>query len=82
MLVLTDRGFDAAGFLEAVAATRAQFLARLTATRRLPVMARLDDGTFVSRIGALTVRIIEAEVTVTSPTAPGTAAATGWPPPC
>jgi hypothetical protein len=65
MLVLTDRGFDAAGFLEAVAATRAQFLARLTATRRLPVMARLDDGTFISRIGALTVRIIEAEVIVT-----------------
>ena len=65
MLVLTDRGFDAAGFLEAVAATKAQFLARLTSTRLLPVMARLDDGTFVSRIGALTVRVIEAEVLVT-----------------
>jgi Insertion element 4 transposase N-terminal/Transposase DDE domain len=65
MLVLTDRGFDAAAFLEAVAATRAQFLARLTSTRRLPVMARLDDGTFISRIGALTVRIIEAQVIVT-----------------
>jgi hypothetical protein len=63
MLVLTDRGFDAAGFLEAVAAP-AQFLARLTATRRLPAAARLEDGTFLSRIGALTVRIIEAEVTV------------------
>ena len=65
MLVLTDRGFDGAAFLEAVAATKAQFLARLTSTRRLPVMARLDDGTFISRIGALTVRIIEAEVIVT-----------------
>jgi hypothetical protein len=65
MLVLTDRGFDAAGFLEAVAGTKAQFLARLTSTRRLPVMARLDDGTFLSRIGALTVRVIEAEVLVT-----------------
>jgi hypothetical protein len=65
MLVLTDRGFDAAAFLEAVAATKAQFLARLTSTRRLPVIARLDDGTFLSRIGALTVRIIEAEVLVT-----------------
>jgi hypothetical protein len=65
MLVLTDRGFDAAAFLEAVAATKAQFLARLRSTRRLPVLARLDDGTFVSRIGELTVRIIEAEVTVT-----------------
>src|ERR1035441_7983546 len=47
------------------AGTKAQFLARLTSTRRLPVMARLDDGTFLSRIGALTVRIIEAEVIVT-----------------
>jgi hypothetical protein len=66
MLVLTDRGFDAAAFLEAVAATKAQLLARLTAARRPPVMARLDDGTFISRIGgALTVRIIEAEVIVT-----------------
>ena len=35
MLVLTDRGFDAAAFLEAVAATRARFLARLTSTRKL-----------------------------------------------
>ena len=65
MLVLTDRGSGAAAFLEAVAATRARFLARLTSTRKLPVLARLDDGTFLSRIGTLTVRIIEAEVIVT-----------------
>jgi Insertion element 4 transposase N-terminal/Transposase DDE domain len=65
MLVLTDRGFDAAGFLEAVAATKARFLTRLTSTRKLAVLARLDDGTFLSRIGALTVRIIEAEIIVT-----------------
>ena len=65
MLVLTDRGFDAAAFLEAIAATKARFLARLTSNRRLPVLARLADGTFLSRIGALTVRVIEAEVIVT-----------------
>jgi len=65
MLVLTDRGFDAAGFLEAVAGAHAQFLARLRSTRRLPAMARLDDGTFLSRIGELTVRVIQAQVTVT-----------------
>jgi hypothetical protein len=65
MLVLTDRGFDAAAFLEAVAAAHAQFLARLRSTRRLPVMARLDDGTFISRLGAVQVRVIEAEVIVT-----------------
>jgi hypothetical protein len=65
MLVLADRGFDAGAFLAEVAATGAQFLVRLTATRRLPVMARLGDGSFLSRIGELPVRIIEAQVTVT-----------------
>src|SRR5260370_17114639 len=65
MLVLADRGFDAGAFLAEVAATRAQFLVRLRASRRLPVLARLDDGSFLSRIGELTVRIIEADVTVT-----------------
>ena len=64
MLVLADRGSGAGAFLAEVAATRAQFLVRLCSTRRLPVMARLDDGSFLSRIGELTVRIIEAHVTV------------------
>jgi hypothetical protein len=65
MLVLTDRGFDSGGFLEAVAATRAQFLARLTSVRLLPVTALLDDGTYLARISGLTVRVIDAQVTVT-----------------
>jgi hypothetical protein len=64
MLVLADRGFDAGPFLAEVAA-RAQFLVRLGSRRRMPVMARLDDGSFLSRIGELTVRVIEAHVTVT-----------------
>jgi hypothetical protein len=65
MLVLADRGFDAGPFLAEIAAARAQFLVRLGSRRRLPVMARLDDGSFLSRIGELTVRVIEAHVTVT-----------------
>jgi len=65
MLVLADRGFDAAAFLGEVAATGAAFLVRLTARRRLPVMARLDDGSFLSKVVELTVRIIDADVTVT-----------------
>lgn len=64
MLVLADRGFDATGFLEQLAATGAQFLIRMTATRRPPVLARLDDGSCLARIGTLTVRIITAQVTV------------------
>lgn len=65
MLALMDRGFDGAGFLAEVAATKAQFLVRLTATRRPPVLQRFPDGSFLSVIGGVKVRIIPAEVTVT-----------------
>jgi hypothetical protein len=65
MLLLTDRGFDGGAFLAAVAATKAQFLARLTSTRRLPVLRHLPDGSFLSVIGGVKVRVITAQVTVT-----------------
>ena len=65
MLVLMDRGFDGGDFLAAVAATKAQFLVRLTSTRRLPVLRHLPDGSFLSVIGGVRVRIITAQVTVT-----------------
>lgn len=65
MLVLADRGFDAGEFLVELAGTGAQFLVRLRNNRRLPVLARLDDGFYLSRIGALKVRIITADITVT-----------------
>ena len=35
------------------------------ANRRLPILARCEDGSFVSRIGEMTVRIITADITVT-----------------
>ena len=65
MLVLLDRGFDAAEFLTELADTGAQLLARIRSTRKLPILARCDDGCYLSRIGALTVRIITADLTVT-----------------
>jgi hypothetical protein len=65
MLVLMDRGFDAAEFLAQVAAAKAQFLVRLNANRRPPVLSYLPDGSFTSLIGGVKVRIIEASVTVT-----------------
>ncbi|HEY9244716.1 MAG TPA: IS4 family transposase [Streptosporangiaceae bacterium] len=64
MLVLADRGFDDACLLEVIAAAGAQFLVRLN-TRKPQLLARLEDGTQLARIGGLTVRIICAEVTVT-----------------
>ena len=65
MLVLMDRGFDAGTFLAEVAATKAQFLVRLTAARRPPVLSHLPDGSVLSLIGGVKVRIIAASVTVT-----------------
>jgi hypothetical protein len=65
MLVLMDRGFDAGDFLAEVAGTRAQFLVRLNASRKPPVLRHLPDGSFTSVIGGVKVRVIAAEVTVT-----------------
>lgn len=65
MLVLWDKGFDANAFLAAVAGTGAQFLGRIRANRRTPVLARLGDGSYLSVLGTVPVRIVEAKITVT-----------------
>jgi len=65
MLVLMDRGFDGGEFLAEVAATGAQFLVRLNASRKPPVLRHLPDGSLTSVIGGVKVRVISAEVTVT-----------------
>jgi hypothetical protein len=65
MLVLLDRAFDAAGFLKDLNRTGAKFLVRGKSTRRPPVLAHLPDGSFLSDLDGLTVRIIDAELTVT-----------------
>ncbi|MGW1888563.1 transposase, partial [Streptomyces sp. NPDC001970] len=65
MLVLWDKGFDANAFLAAVADTGAQFLGRLHANRRTPVLTRLADGSYLSVLATVPVRIVEAKITVT-----------------
>jgi hypothetical protein len=65
MLLLDDRGFDGNDFLKKVAATGAQFLVRAKANRRPPVLAVLPDGSYVTSIAGLRLRVIEARVTVT-----------------
>lgn len=63
MLVLMDRGFDAGEFLADVAATKAQFLVRLTATRQPPVLRHLPNGSFTSLVDGVKDRIVAASVT-------------------
>jgi len=65
MLLLADRGFDGNGFLAEVAATGAQFLVRVKGSRRPPVGVVLPDGSYLTRIAGLTLRVIEAQITVT-----------------
>jgi Insertion element 4 transposase N-terminal/Transposase DDE domain len=66
MLVLADRNFAVAGWITALAATGAEVLVRVKNHRRLPVCRALPDGSFLSRIGGVEVRVITARVTITT----------------
>jgi hypothetical protein len=66
MIVLADRNFAAAAWITALAATGAEVLIRVKNHRRLPVCRALADGSFVSRIGRVEVRVITARVTITT----------------
>src|SRR5215472_12034117 len=63
-LLLADRAYDAGGLLAAVAATGADFLVRGGATRKPPVLDVLPDGSYLSQVDDLRVRIIEAVLDV------------------
>jgi hypothetical protein len=64
MIVLADRNFAAQGLIAAVVDTGAQLLIRVKTGRNLPVCRRLRDGSYVSRIGAVEVRVICCEITI------------------
>jgi len=65
MLVLLDRAFDSNAFLAQVAAIGAVPLARAMSTRKPLVLAHLPDGSYLSCLDRLHVRIIEAEIAMT-----------------
>ena len=64
MLVLLDRAFDAGGFLADVAASGAKIVVRAKSTRNPPVLQHLPDGSYMSCLDGLSVRIIEADLTM------------------
>jgi hypothetical protein len=65
MLVLLDRAFDAGAFLAEVAGTGAMLLARSKSTRNPAVLGHFPDGSYLSDLDGLPVRIIEADLTMT-----------------
>jgi hypothetical protein len=64
--VLADRNFAAADLLGELTATGADLLVRCKSGRRLPVRGRCRDGSYLSQLGRLTVRVIDAEITITT----------------
>lgn len=69
MLLLGDRNFPVKALMGQVTATGADFLMRVKISKtavKLPVIQRLADGTWISRLGEVTVRVIEADITLTT----------------
>jgi hypothetical protein len=60
MLLLADRAFDSTDFLAEVDRTGAKLLVRGGISRKPPVLCQLSDGSYLSQLGGLRVRIIEA----------------------
>ncbi|MEQ7128746.1 IS4 family transposase [Actinopolymorpha sp. B11F2] len=64
MLVLLDRAFDATGFLTDLHGTGAHLLVRSKSTRKPPVLGHLPDGSYLSTLNGLAVRVIDADLAV------------------
>src|SRR5205807_5419522 len=62
MILLADRNFAAKDLIADIAATGAEVLVRLKNGRRMPVLAHYRDGSYLSTLGTLRVRVIEAEI--------------------
>jgi len=68
MLLLGDRNYAAADLVTALAATGAHLLIRAKANRRLPILRRLRDGSWLSVIAGLPIRVVEARISITTTT--------------
>jgi Insertion element 4 transposase N-terminal/Transposase DDE domain len=65
MLLLADRNFAVTDLAEQIHTTGADLLIRCKSNRNLPTIRRCPDGSWLTRLGTVTVRVIEAEITVT-----------------
>ncbi|MGH3813039.1 MAG: IS4 family transposase [Pseudonocardiaceae bacterium] len=66
MILLADRNFAAAGLLTQIAGTGAQVLVRLKNDRKTPVLRRYPDGSYLSTLGSLRVRVLDCEITIST----------------
>jgi hypothetical protein len=69
MLLLADRNFGAGWLAAKIVAAKADFVIRVrtgNGSPKLPVLHRLPDGSWLSRFGGVPVRVIDAEITITT----------------
>jgi hypothetical protein len=69
MLLLADRNFAAGTLFAAIADTGAHTLIRAKTSSsgpKLPVLRRLPDGSWLSRFGGIQVRVIDAQIAITT----------------
>ncbi|MEX5713854.1 IS4 family transposase [Parafrankia sp. FMc6] len=64
MILLADRNFASRTLVTAIAETGADLLVRVKNGRRLPACRRLGDGSWISRIGPVEVRVVRCEITI------------------
>jgi hypothetical protein len=68
MILLLDRGFAARKLIATLAATGAQILVRCKNNQAMPILDRYPDGSYLSMLGTTPVRVIEAEIAITTRT--------------
>jgi hypothetical protein len=64
MVVLLDRYYAVFDLLEKITASQAHLLVRVKTGQRLPMLRRLGDGSYLSRMGAVDVRVIDCQITI------------------
>ena len=64
MLVLADRNFAVTTLIEQIASASAHLLIRCKDQRHLPPIKHLPDHSWLARMGAVTVRVIDARISV------------------
>jgi hypothetical protein len=68
MMLLLDRNFAAQKLIATLAATGAQLMVRVKNSRVMPILARYPDGSYLSMLGGVRVRVIDAEIAITTST--------------
>jgi hypothetical protein len=66
MIVLLDRYYAVFDLLEKITATQAHLMVRVKTGQRLPALRRLPDGSYLSRMGTVNVRVIDCQITITT----------------